>query len=382
MIPYHSEISANVVEFCRVLRNEGLASGFREEADVLRALQLIQIGNPEEFKLTLRTILAHKKSEQEIFDRVFDSYWHGKISTSSTHLGLRKKPSFKTPKQSLLNPNFSDWNDALEDHEQQVFTYSPLEILTRKSFADFKDEDVNETTRQIMRLRQVLRTSHGLRYRKSAHRHLLDFRKTMRLSMKNAGEVLQLAYKERAPKPLNILLLCDVSGSMETYSKFLISFMYSFHSAYNKMETFVFSTSLTRLTGIMKRKSLKEVLHEISKSVPDWSGGTRIGESFQHLLELYSHKINNDTVVIILSDGWDIGNIDLLEQSMKSIHRKAKRVIWLNPLISTPAYEPECMGMRCALPYIDDFLAAQDLTSLRNLCTHLAANKFLRRKVS
>ena len=103
MIPYHSEISANVVEFCRVLRNEGLASGFREEADVLRALQLIQIGNPEEFKLTLRTILAHKKSEQEIFDRVFDSYWHGKISTSSTHLGLRKKPSFKTSSASSVD---------------------------------------------------------------------------------------------------------------------------------------------------------------------------------------------------------------------------------------------------------------------------------------
>ncbi|HSE40951.1 MAG TPA: VWA domain-containing protein [Acidobacteriota bacterium] len=382
MISYHSEISANVVEFCRLLRNEGLNAGFSEEADVLRALQLIQIGNPEEFKFTLRTILARKKSEQEVFDLVFESYWHGKISTRSTHLGLRKKPSFKTPKQSVLNPNLANWNDAIEDHEQQILTYSPLEILTRKNFSNFKNEDIQETTRQIVRLKHVLKTSRGLRYRKSMHRHLLDFRKTMRLSMKNAGEVLQLEYKERSPKPLNILLLCDVSGSMETYSNFLISFMYSFHSVYHKIETFVFSTSLTRLTGIMKRKSLKDVLQEISNSVPNWSGGTRIGESFQHLLELYPHKISNDTVVIILSDGWDIGKIDLLEQSMKTIHRKAKRVIWLNPLMNDAQYAPECLGMQCALPYIDDFLPAQDLESLRNLCNHLANNKLLRRKVS
>jgi uncharacterized protein with von Willebrand factor type A (vWA) domain len=158
--------------------------------------------------------------------------------------------------------------------------------------------------------------------------------------------------------------------------------MYSLQFVYGRIETFVFSTSLTRLTGIVKRKSLKEVLQEISESVPDWSGGTRIGESFQNLVESHADKINKNTVVLILSDGWDVGDIDLLEQSMRTIHRKAKRVIWLNPLLSDPDYEPVSLGMQSALPFIDDFLPACDLESLRELCSYLASINFSRRKTA
>jgi uncharacterized protein len=213
-------------------------------------------------------------------------------------------------------------------------------------------------------------------------RHLIDFRKTIRLSLRNAGEVIEVAYKERAPRPMNLVLLCDVSGSMGNYSKFLISVIYSLQSVYNRIETFVFSTALTRLTSIIKRKSLNQVLQEISDSVPDWSGGTRIGECFQDLLKLHSDKITKNTVVLILSDGWDVGDIDLLEQSMKSIHNKAKRVIWLNPLLGSSEYEPSCSGMHRALPYIDDFLPANNVQSLRDLCNHLSKMNLLRRKMA
>jgi uncharacterized protein with von Willebrand factor type A (vWA) domain len=377
-----SELSANVVAFCRYLRNEGMSVGLSEEVDALRALDLIQIGNFDEFRLALRIILAHSRKEQESFDRIFDTYWYGKIASDSTHLPMRKKPSFQKPKQSLLNPLLGNWSDAIEKQEGGFSAYSPVEILRRKDFANFTEEDFKQTIEAAAQLKKVLNAQRGLRYQKSLRHQLIDFRRTLRLSLRNAGEVLDLAYKERSKRPLKLLLLCDVSGSMENYSKFLISFIYSLHFVYSSIETFVFSTSLTRLTGIMNRKTMNEVLQEISDSVPDWSGGTRIGESFQNLLEVHPDKISKNTVVMILSDGWDIGNIELLKESMKTIHRKSKRVIWLNPLLSVPEYEPESAGMQCALPYIDDFLAIYDLESLRNLCIYLASLNFSRRKTA
>jgi uncharacterized protein with von Willebrand factor type A (vWA) domain len=382
MTEHHQELSANVVAFCRLLRNEGLPIGLSEEIDTLRALGMISITDPEDFRISLRTILARSQKEQHHFDQLFEFYWHGKLQADSTHLGLRKKHSLHTPKQSLLNPVLKNWNEAVEKQEEGLSGYSPLELLKRKDFSSIKDEDFKETIETINKLKKVLNTPRSLRYRKSLHHHLLDFRKTMRLSLRNAGEVIEVAHKERAPRPMNLVLLCDVSGSMENYSKFLISVIYSLQSAYNRIETFVFSTALTRLTSIIKRKSLKQVLQDISESVPDWSGGTRIGECFQELLEHYGDKITKNTVVLILSDGWDVGDVDLLDQSMKMIHQKSKRVIWLNPLLGSSEYEPSCLGMQRALPYIDDFLPAHNVQSLRDLCNHLAKERGLPARIT
>ncbi|MCI0615777.1 VWA domain-containing protein [bacterium] len=382
MTAQHQELSSNVVAFCRLLRDDGLPIGLSEETDAMSALGSIHIEEPEEFRLTLRTILARNRKEQERFDRLFESYWCGKLLSDSTHLGLRKKISFQTPKQSLLNPVLKNWNEGVDKQEEGLSGYSPLELLKRKDFSSIKDEDFKETIETVNKLKKVLSTPRSLRFRKSLRHHLIDFRKTMRLSLRNAGEVIEVAYKERAPRPMNLVLLCDVSGSMENYSKFLISIIYSLQSVYNRIETFVFSTALTRLTAIIKRKSLKQVLQEMSDSVPDWSGGTRIGECFQDLLELHSDKVTKNTVVMILSDGWDVGDVDLLEQSMKTIHSKAKRVIWLNPLLGSSEYEPSCLGMQRALPYIDDFLPANNVQSLRDLCNHLSNTNLLRRKMA
>jgi uncharacterized protein with von Willebrand factor type A (vWA) domain len=382
LIAHHHDLSANVVAFCRLLRSEGLPIGLGEETDTMLALGSIHIEDPEEFRLTLRTILARNRKEQDRFDHLFESYWRGTMQSDSTHLGLRKKISFQNSKQSLLNPALKNWNEGVQKQEEGLSGYSPLELLKRKDFNGIKDENLKETIETVNTLKKVLSTPRSLRYRKSLRHHLIDFRKTMRLSLRNAGEVIEVAYKERAPRPMNLVLLCDVSGSMENYSKFLISIIFSLQSVYNRIETFVFSTALTRLTAIIKRKTLKQVQQEISDSVPDWSGGTRIGECFQDLLESHSDKITRNTVVLILSDGWDVGDVDLLEQSMKTIYNKAKRVIWLNPLLGSSEYEPSCSGMQRALPYIDDFLPAYNLKSLRDLCTHLANTNLARRKMT
>ena len=198
----------------------------------------------------------------------------------------------------------------------------------------------------------------------------------MRWSLRSAGETVTLAFRKRSLQRVKIVLLCDVSGSMESYSRFLIAFIYVLQRVYGRIETFVFSTSLHRITNILKEKDFGKALAEISDSVPDWSGGTRIGQSLQTFLEDYAGTfLNKDTVVLILSDGWDIGEVDVMEKSMMHMHQRANRVLWLNPLLGSPDYEPTCLGMQAALPHVDVFLPAHNLESLRNLYSHLASER-------
>src|SRR5262245_13708169 len=273
-----SELSANVVAFSRMLRFNGLPVGPVEEADALRALDQIEIGDPEEFRLALRTILTRSFKEQEFFDRMYPLYWSGLIEPASQEEEevelLRKK---KAPeKHKKVHPSVLNWAPLNEAEEEEPFPgNSPQEVLTKKDFSRFKEEDFNEAIRIVRKMARLLSIRLSRRYRKSPHHKEIDFRKTMRLSLRNAGEMLEIAYRERSLRQMKLVLLCDVSGSMEKYSRFLIAFIYSLQQFYGPVETFAFSTSLHRLTGILKRQNIQEILSLISETVPDWSGGTK-----------------------------------------------------------------------------------------------------------
>lgn len=376
----HTELSANVVSFCRLLRGNGLPIGPAEEADALRALGIIRIGDPDEFRLALRTILARSRKEQDFFDRAYAAYWLGNRQPSKFHgqedIELaRKNPVPRKQKQKPANNTLLNWVPVQEAQEETDSAgYSPAEVLTKKDFRKFSEQEFDEAIKIIREIARLLSTRLSRRYRKSEHHKILDFRRTMRLSLRNAGEILDLAFRERSLRRVKLVLLCDVSGSMENYSRFLITFLYALQQIYGNIETFAFSTSLHRLTGILKQKEITDALKDISSSVPDWSGGTKIGNCLHTFLdESGSTLLNKDTVVIILSDGWDIGEVQLMEQCMKQIHQKTQRVIWLNPLLGNPEYEPDCMGMQAALPFVDEFLPAHNLESLRELCNHLSS---------
>ena len=186
--------------------------------------------------------------------------------------------------------------------------------------------------------------------------------------MRRGGEIMELAFKQKRIRKLSLVMICDVSKSMDLYSQFLIQFLYGFQSVYRKIETFVFSTSLHHISEHLRRKKLADTLEQLARDVPDWSGGTRIGASLGQFVEEYGKKFLHDrTVVIILSDGWDTGQPELLEESMQAIHQKVARVVWLNPLAGNPAFEPKVQGMEVAMPYIDLFAPAHNIDSLRRL---------------
>lgn len=349
----------------------------------MRALELIDVGDREEFRLALRTVLAMSPEAQRVFDEIFERFWGRRFEEEEKTEHAEKEPQEEREEpvdldgQGELDRMLLDWLETGEETEgkEAMYSYSPLEVLSRKDFSSFTPDEVEEITKLILLLARQLATRMSRRMQRAHRSHLMDLRRTMRLSLRRGGEILDLSFKRRRIRKTSIVLLCDVSGSMDLYSRFLIQFVYALQNALGKVETFVFSTSLHRVTEALKGRDLQEALAEVSLLVPDWSGGTRIGACLQAFLEEYGDRLlNRHTVVVIASDGWDTGDPDLLQEAMAALKRRAGKIIWLNPLLGSPGYEPICLGMSVALPYVDIFAPAHNLESLKQLARHLGVS--------
>ena len=374
------EFSANVVGFCRWLRRQGSSVSTPEQIDALRALDAIDLLEEENFYWSLRTTLAKSTREQEIFDEHFRHFWY--VRDKVDQLSSRDQEEAEDPsviiddhlrKQKSLTIN--DWLNNVDQasEEQEAAGYSPFEVVTERDFSDFLAQDLDEVDRLINEIGKSLALRFSRRTKTSRQRGPLDLRRTIRSSLRRGGELLDLAHRERKRQKLKLVLLCDVSKSMDLYSRFLIQFLYAFQSVYRRIETFVFSTSLHRVTEFLQTGELEEALNLMAESVPDWSGGTKIGESFGEFVEHYALSLlDQGTVVLIISDGWDTGDVELLGESMRIMKLRSRSVIWLNPLMGNPDYRPSTQGMQAALPYIDILASAHNLSSLRRLVRQLS----------
>lgn len=371
------DLTAHVVGFCRRLRTRGLAVGPKEAIDALRALSSVDVSDRRECYLALRTVLTSRKDDLALFDLVFEEFWNPPEETGEFG------PQSPQPVESAGDgqappPALMEWLDeALQAQgEEPMPAYSPIETLTQKDFSAFTAEELNEVTRLVIAIARRVATRLSRRTRATQRSRRIDLRRTIRHSLRRGGEIIDLAYRRRKIQKTRVVLLADVSGSMDLYSRFLIQFIYALQHALGQVETLVFSTSLTRITEAMSEDDLRRALDEVAKQVPDWSGGTKIGASLRVFLNRYGGvMLTPRTVVIVISDGWDTGDIDVLERAMAELQRRAGRVIWLNPLLGSPGYEPICQGMRAALPYVDIFASAHNLDSLRQLERHLAARQ-------
>jgi uncharacterized protein with von Willebrand factor type A (vWA) domain len=366
------------VEFCRLLRRRGLPVGPPEAADALRALAAVEITDRRETYLTLRAVLASGQDAQRIFDEVFWEFWGPRQREAESQSTPGGEGTLSIDGQQALDRVLLEWQDADEasGEGERVPAYSPVEALTRKDFSAFTADELNEITAVVVAIARRVATRLSRRAKAARRGHLVDLRRTMRHSLRRGGEILEILRRERRLQKTRIVLLCDVSGSMDLYSRFLIQFVYALQHAVGRVETFVFSTGLSRITGSLAHEDLRAALDEIARKVPDWSGGTKIGRSLRRFLAEYGAQVLDDrTVVIIISDGWDTGEVDVLEAAMVDLQRRAAKVIWLNPLLASPGYEPICQGMRVALPYVDIFAPAHNLESLRRLERYLARSR-------
>ena len=377
----HGELSANLVGFCRFLRQQGCGIGPGEERDALRALAAIDLKDPQAFHLTLRTTLAKTPEEQTLFDKLFDHYWQ--IWARASELNKpqpnpereRAKTAETTQPRNTAFTSVRDWLKQGEptEEEREAAGYSPIEVETQRNFKDFGAAELREMGRLLQTIARVLATRFSRRYRPAKKPGRLDLRRTLRANLRRGGELLDLSYRRRTRQKPKLVLLCDVSKSMDLYSRFLIQFIYAFQHAYRRIETFVFSTSLHHIAPMLKSNDIDEALDELAAHVPDWSGGTRIGTSLATFLDEHAALVDHQTVLLIVSDGWDTGDIELLADSMHALQRRSRCLIWLNPLLGSADYKPTTRGMAAALPHIDLFAPVHNLQSLKDLVRYLMA---------
>ena len=370
------DLTTHVVGFCRRLRARDLPVGPKEAADALRALAAVDVSNRRECYLALRTVLTSRYEDLAVFDDVFREFWNPPAPQPSS--ADQPEPDLPALASDGQTPSLLSWLDeALQSQgEESIPAYSPVELLTQKDFSTFTGNELDEVSRLVVAIARRVATRLSRRVRAVRRGHALDLRRTIRHSLRRGGEIVELAYRKRRIQKTRVVLLADVSGSMDLYSRFLIQFIFALQHALGQVETLVFSTTLTRVTEALSESDLRAALDQVARTVPDWSGGTKIGQSLRAFLTRYGGLVLTPrTVVIVISDGWDTGDIDVLDDAMRELHARAGRVIWLNPLLGSPGYEPICQGMRVALPYVDVFASAHNLESLRQLERHLALRR-------
>lgn len=375
----------NLLLFGRLLRGLGLDVNLGRMIDLVQALEHINIGNKADFYHAARSLLVHRKEDIPIFDEAFELFWR-KPAEEWTRLDVgslleqrrSRKPVFTPPPlkddQASTEANGSDDGKTPDEPPiiQVTMTYSQREVLRHKDFAEMTAEELAEIKHLMAGLvwRLGMRPSRRLRSGRGAQ---YDMRRTMRRNLKYGGEVLHWEHRERKYKPRPLVIVSDISGSMERYSRLLLHFVYSLSEGLDrKVEAFVFSTRLTRITRQLRHRDVDEALQEVARQVTDWSGGTRIGEALKTFNFKWARRVlGQGAVVLVISDGWDRGDIDLLRKEMARLQRSCYRLIWLNPLLGSDQYEPLTRGIQAALPYIDDFLPVHNLASLEDLAVHL-----------
>ena len=356
------DLAFQLLRFARILKDQGLPVTLGRTLGAIRGLGLISLAEKEELFVLLSAHFVSRPEELLVFEKLFNAFWSARGDQSRGDRGNKIGTPLKLPLEIL-----PEENGAAEKSKRRVeaLSYSPEESLKKKDFAKLSEEEAEEVNQVILSLSQNIGGRLSRRYTSGPKGRKVDLSGTLRRSLRYGGELLILKKKRRRLKKHRFVVLCDVSGSMDRYSRFLLQFLYGFQKKIPRVETFVFSTRLSRITELLRLRDMNAAYTLISEKVKDWSGGTRIGSSLWEYNRRYGGKYSsNRTIFILLSDGWDRGETSLLEEEMRALKRRVYRLMWLNPLLGLPNYRPLDRGMRTALPYTDEFLDCHDLEKL------------------
>jgi len=353
------------VAFARVLRGAGLDVTAGNVTEFVEALEAVGVARRASVYWAGRATLVRRPEDRATYDRAFDAFWGGGLD-----------PSGPPPSEVHIDVGLDDLGDVGDGDRATATTrptiavrYSPHEVLRHKDFADYSHAEFVEARRLMadMRLAGSLRRSHRHRSSgRSAGRP--DVRRTVRHALAHGGEPVRRAFLEPATRPRRVVLLCDVSGSMEPYARALLRFLHAAVVGRTRVEAFALATRLTRLTRPLSSRDPDAALAATADAVADWAGGTRLGEGLRAFNDEWGVRgMARGAVVVVLSDGWDRGAPDVLAEQMARLHRVAHRVVWVNPLKAAPGYAPLAQGMAAALPFVDDFVEGHSLASLETL---------------
>ncbi|HJS57016.1 MAG TPA: VWA domain-containing protein [Vicinamibacteria bacterium] len=368
------DVPLRLARLGRALRAHGVDTTLRDELDAAEALRIVDTTDRDEVATALRIAMRIPRAAFETFDRLFGVFWEGADLPGAVAAPNEQKGAASPVRGALhWDPDRRQLGEALgATTEGDHPGYSPEAVLRHKPFEDpWSARELVEMERLLARFARRLATRRSRRLVPTRGRGRADLRSSYRRALRTWGEVLSLARRERAVERPRLVFLVDTSGSMDACSRFLLSFLVSLRRAVPGAEAFAFNTELVRLTPWLRPGKLRLSLERLATGVPDWSGGTRIGACLDDFVRRHLDQLDARTVVVILSDGLDQGDVQLLAESLRTIAGRARRLVWLNPLLGDPRYEPAAAGMQAALPFLDHFASAHDLASLERLMPQL-----------
>jgi uncharacterized protein with von Willebrand factor type A (vWA) domain len=370
------ELLGNLVVFTKTLRAAGVSVRAGSLSDAIRAIDIVGMRAKADVRDALRAVLISRNDDREPFDRIFEQFWRvwpdgSQALPRPMHVPPRVRSSVRTMAPGSGPAAQGDAALSSDDRPVAVQTYSPDEVWRRKDFAGFTREDLVLAQAALAKLAW----SPGVRLTRrwvSGSGRRIDLRRLLQANRRNAPEILDIPTRVRRVAPRPLILICDVSGSMEPYARMLLLFAHAVAGGERTVEVFVFSTRLTRVTRQFSAARLDVALAGLRASVGDWSSGTRIGDAIHSFNVQWARRVlRRGPVVLLISDGWDLGDPAILSREMARLQRHVFRLVWLNPLLGSPGYEPLARGMRAALPFVDDFVPVHNMESLETLARHL-----------
>ncbi|HET9983104.1 MAG TPA: VWA domain-containing protein [Longimicrobiales bacterium] len=376
------DLVAATVRLCRALRRRDVPATTGEALAAVRALARVDLADRREVYLALRTVLVGRVEEYAAFDDAFRETWDAGASpvpaprrpkAAGGEPADTEPPAVEASRGRAAALSLQQWarGDEGIGEPTGVPLASAQEVLAEKDFAAFSADELDAVRRVAARLARRLAARPSRRWTLSRRGPRVHPHRTLRRSLRTAGDAVELALRERKPKRVKLVLLCDVSGSMDLYSRFLLQFVYALQNCFARVETFVFATRLSRVTDQLRGSSYRTALGRLSRDVRDWSGGTRIGACLAAFAAGWPRLLDRRTIVVVMSDGWDTGDPAELAAALRGFRRRAGKVVWLNPLLGSPGYRPLTRGMQAALPHLDVFAPAHNLASLEALVDHL-----------
>jgi uncharacterized protein len=363
-------IVGHVVTFGRVLREAGFEIGPGRSTDAVRALGAVDLARRDDVYFSLRQTLVSRRDELAVFDRAFDA-WFLRAPVQPASGEQAPEPMLRLVEGAASDGE--DGGDEERDDDALEVGASGQELLRDKDFAELSDVELVRLRELIERIARTRPLRRSRRTRRDSLGEGVDVRGMIRRSLRTGGDPVDRPLRARKKVPRRLVLLCDVSGSMDSYARALLLFLHAAVGAGRGVEAFAFGTRLSRLTPDLATRDPMAALARCTEEVVDWGSGTRIGASLREFNEVWGRRgLSRGAIVVVVSDGWEREDPGLVGREMARLARAAYAVIWVNPLKGNPDYQPLAGGMRAALPFVDRFLAGHNLRSLEELATVLA----------
>lgn len=378
-------LAANIMHFAHLLRRAGLPVGPAETLAAQEALLEVDLGNRTQARTALRAAMIHRREHQEVFDHAFTLFWRDPtlarhaaamalLEAGKEKLPERAPPAGRRVAEAMARPREAKPRAPEEPPRiEATMTVSERERLQTMDFEAMSASEIAAARAEIRRLSLPLDLRPTRRLRPDPTGPRMDLRATIRASMRQGGELLAIERARRTTRPPPLVVLCDISGSMSRYAQILLHFLHAVANDRDRVHVFLFGTRLSNITRQLRHRDPEVAFQMVAQVVPDWSGGTRIGETLERFNRLWSRRVlGQGAVVLLVTDGLDRDGARGLAENMDRLHRSCSRLVWLNPLLRWDEFQPKSQGIRAMLPHVDEFRPVHNLASLRALIETLS----------